>query len=462
MKRDQALIFMLALFIGGYVIGRATAKQTPSPVAAPAVALPGATPASVASASPAISSEPAPSPSPAPPPAPASEAKPAPSDPNQVWRAVLDKDKDPKSGPDTADIKIVVFAALGQPEVAEFAPALVEAEKKYGKQIQIIWKQKVILPPHPDTPIAGEAMLAAHAQGKFRPFWDKVTRSGQAVDRGSLVSIAKEVGIDIGRFEKDLDTGRHRGRALKDGLLANEIAAHSNPNIAVNGVRLSPPKNWDHLRELIDAQIEKAKGMGGKKGWELYDSIVKDGKQFEQTAGPKVAIAHDGSPTFGNPNAKVAVEVYEDFQCPFCSKLAPSIKEFAKKFPNDVKIVYKHMPLTSIHDKAQMASEASMAAHAQGKFWEYHDVLYANQQALDRADLERYAQQVGLNMEQFKRDLEMGTGKDTIKRDAAEGERNGVSGTPAVYMNGLKYQGPRGYPAEGLEAVARSYLGLGD
>jgi len=296
---------------------------------------------------------------------------------------------------------------------------------------------------------ASEAAMAAHAQGKFFPFLAKAI-AGSSIDRGSLEGVAQALGLDLGRFKKDLDSGKFRGQVLRDSLIANEVAAHSYPNILVNGVRLKAPKNFDTLKALIDEQMAK----GGE-----YEALIKDGKFFEQTAGPKASFDITGSPILGNKAAKIEVAVFEDFQCPFCSKISPALKEFQKRFPNDVKIVYKHMPL-DIHAEAQIASEASMAALAQGKFWEYHDILYNNQSALKREDLEKYAQQAGLDMGRFKKDLEAGVGKDVISRDMREGQGAGASGTPSVYINGMKYQGPRGYPPEGLEAVARTYFGL--
>jgi protein-disulfide isomerase len=459
MKRDQAIILLLAMFIGGYVVGRATAKKSDAVAPAPAAPVAVATATPTPTPTPPMSGTTSVEPTPPPAPAPAAPAQPPP-DPNQVWRVQLSPD-DPRKGPDDAAVKVVVFASYGGSEVTEIASALAEAEKAYGKKIQIVWKQKVFNAQHPDVQVAAEGALAANAQGKFAAFWEKATK-GAAVDRNGLRTIAQEIGLDVARFEKELDSGKWRGKALIDGLLANSIAANTNPNVMVNGVRLTPPKNWERLKELIDKRLEDAASRikEGKKAAELHDLICKDGKFFPQTEGGKVSINHDGSPIFGKPGAKISVEVYEDFQCPFCAKLAPSVKEFAKRFPNDVNVVYKHMPLTSIHDKAQGAAEASMAAMAQGKFWEYHDVLYQNQQALDRADLERYAQQVGLDMAKFKSDLEKGVGKDVIQRDTDEGNRNGVSGTPSVFINGLKYAGPRGYPPEGLEAVARAYVGL--
>jgi len=138
------------------------------------------------------------------------------------------------------------------------------------------------------------------------------------------------------------------------------------------------------------------------------------------------------------------------------------LKEFYYQNPDDVKIVFKQFPLNSIHSEAQISAEASLAANAQGKFWEYHDILFQNQQALTRPDLEMYAEQLGLDMARFKADLDKGIYKTAIRKDMQEGSAAGVNGTPKVYINGRKYSGPRGFPPEGMEGVARAYLGMGD
>ena len=463
MKRDQVVLVLIALFMGGYITGRISGKS-------PSTAGPAAPPAAVAVASEAISSpapEPTPTPAPSAPAAPTSAPAPAapkpennaPADPNQIWRVTLSSD-DAKRGPDSAPVKIVLFAAFGSPESAEFAPAIDQAVKAYGDKVQIHFKHKVIPPPHPDSILASEGSMAANAQGKFWAFHDKVM--GKGLDRQSLETAAKEVGCDLAKWKSDVDSGKFRGAVLKDSLLANEIAAHSYPNILVNGIRLKPPKNFETLKALIDERMVDANKQiaAGTPAAQLHEKIVKDGKFFEQTGGPAAHFDTAGSPMQGPKTAKIEVALFEDFQCPFCSKLSPSIKDFQKRFPNDVRIVFKHMPL-SIHDNAQLASEASMVAAAQGKFWEYHDVLFANQQALTRPDLEKYAGQIGLDVPKFKKDLDAGVGKALVSRDAQEGGSAGVSGTPSVFINGMRYQGPRGYPPEGLEAVARAYFGLG-
>lgn len=463
MKRDQVLILLVALFIGGYIAGRATYKGHSS---APVTAAAPAAPVAVAAAPEAAAPTPAPSaptsaPTSAPAPSPAPAAAPsAPADPNQIWKVAI-HDDDAKKGPDSALVKVVMFGAFGNQESVEFLPSTIaEIEKTFGNKVQIRFKHKVIPLPHPDSLVVSEIAAAANAQGKFWPVFDKLMKN-TGISRSAAEDAAKEAGCDMARLRKEVDAGKHRTVPMRDSLVANEVAANTYPNVMVNGVRLNTPKTWERLKPIIEEQLKKAEDLakGGKKPAEIYADQIKGGKIFDQMAGPQQTFDISGSPILGNPKAKIEVAVFEDFQCPFCAKIAPSVKEFQKRFPNDVKIVYKHMPL-DIHDNAQIAAEASMAALAQGKFWEYHDVLFNNQSALGKDQLEQYAQQIGLDMARFKSDMASGVGKSVIQRDMQEGGKAGVSGTPSVYINGMKYQGPRGYPPEGLEAVARTYFGL--
>lgn len=119
------------------------------------------------------------------------------------------------------------------------------------------------------------------------------------------------------------------------------------------------------------------------------------------------------------------------------------MKEVQKHYGDDkASIVFKHFPL-SFHKDAQLASEATMAAHAQGKFWEMHDKIFANQKQIKRPDLDRYAEEIGLDMARFKAALDNGEFTARVKADMAEGQKAGVRGTPSIYVNGRKYQGQR-------------------
>ena len=156
---------------------------------------------------------------------------------------------------------------------------------------------------------------------------------------------------------------------------------------------------------------------------------------------PKVAVdipAH--SPTKGPANAPVTIVEFSEFQCPFCSRGANTVRDVLKEYEGKVRVVFRHKPL-DFHKEAPLASEASMAANEQGKFWEYHDKLFANQKALFRSDLDKYAQEVGLDLEKFKSALDSRKYKSVVQQDEAYGGKIGVGGTPTFFINGRKLVG---------------------
>ncbi|MGB1274201.1 MAG: DsbA family protein, partial [Nannocystaceae bacterium] len=140
----------------------------------------------------------------------------------------------------------------------------------------------------------------------------------------------------------------------------------------------------------------------------------------------------------------VTIVEFSDYQCPYCSKFTKNLEELVADpaYKDDVRIVFKHYPLP-MHKDANPGSQASLAAGAQGKFWEYHDLLFANQRKMDRAALEGYAEQVGIDVEAFKKALDSGEFKAQVQADMKQGQQFGVRGTPSFFLNG-KWQ--RGAP----------------
>jgi protein-disulfide isomerase len=145
--------------------------------------------------------------------------------------------------------------------------------------------------------------------------------------------------------------------------------------------------------------------------------------------------------------APVEIVLYSDFQCPFCSQFAQPFRELQTKGIDGVKttVQFKNFPL-SIHPNAQAAHQAAMAAKAQGKFWEMHDLLFANQQHVQRADFLSYARKLGLDEARFQKDLESEDTRKAIESDVAEGNKVGVNGTPSYTINGKMYSGTRPFP----------------
>ncbi|WP_375772119.1 thioredoxin domain-containing protein [Archangium gephyra] len=161
------------------------------------------------------------------------------------------------------------------------------------------------------------------------------------------------------------------------------------------------------------------------------------------------------SPVRGPDDALVTLVVISDFECPFCSRVTPTLEKLREHYGNDLRIVFKHNPL-SFHPHAELAAEAAEAAHAQGRFWEMHDLLFQNSRALGREDLERYATNLGLDLERFRADLEQHVHLPRVRADQALAERLGAAGTPSFFINGTAFVGAQ--PYENFVAVIDTVL----
>jgi protein-disulfide isomerase len=153
-------------------------------------------------------------------------------------------------------------------------------------------------------------------------------------------------------------------------------------------------------------------------------------------------LSEDRDHIRGSPNAAVTLLEYGDYQCPFCGQAHPIVREIQEAFGDDLRFAFRHFPLTQIHPYAERAAEAAEAAGAQGRFWEMHDTLYDNQDALDDESLLGYAQTLDLDLIAFTRDLASGTFAPRVREDFMSGVRAGVNGTPTFFINGQRHNGP--------------------
>jgi protein-disulfide isomerase len=143
----------------------------------------------------------------------------------------------------------------------------------------------------------------------------------------------------------------------------------------------------------------------------------------------------------GPADAPVTLVEYGDFECPYCGAAYLIVKKVQEAMGDNLRFVFRHFPLTQIHPRAEGAAEASEAAGAQGQFWEMHDLLYENQRALDPMHLLGYAEDLGLDTQRFVRELEERVHQPRVREDFMSGVRSGVNGTPAFFINGIRYDG---------------------
>lgn len=143
----------------------------------------------------------------------------------------------------------------------------------------------------------------------------------------------------------------------------------------------------------------------------------------------------------GPDDAPVTLVEYGDYECPFCGQGFLIVKVIQRQLGDQMRFVFRNFPLTNIHPHAEHAAEAAEAAGGQGRFWEMHDILYENQNALDDAHLLAYASALKLNTQQFGGDLREHTYAGRVREDFASGVRSGVNGTPTFFINGVRHDG---------------------
>jgi len=143
----------------------------------------------------------------------------------------------------------------------------------------------------------------------------------------------------------------------------------------------------------------------------------------------------------GKNTAPLELVEYGDYQCPHCGHAYPIIKSLQQSLGADLKFVFRNFPLSEIHPDAFNAAVAAEAAALQQKFWDMHDIIFENQQALDLENLFLYAKTIGLSIERFKNDIQKNTLIEKVEQDFESGIRSGVNGTPSFFINGKKYNG---------------------
>jgi protein-disulfide isomerase len=212
----------------------------------------------------------------------------------------------------------------------------------------------------------------------------------------------------------------------------------------------------EQIGPRIRRHLEQQAGKDAVK--RLLDDLRERAAVQVTFAPPRVEVATVG-PSLGPEAAPVTIVEFSDFQCPFCSRAGPIVKQVLARYPEQVRVVYRHFPLDSIHPRARPAAEASACADEQGKFWAYHDKLFANAKQLEDADLERYAGEVGLDLAAWRACRTDGRAASVVERDLADARSAGVTGTPSFFVNGRMLGGAQ--PVEKFVELIEAELAAG-
>ena len=400
----------------------------------------------------------------------AAEAKPKPAaarpgqpDPKAVYKVPL-KGNEPQKGADDALVTIVEISDFECPFCGRVEPTIKQVQDKYGKDVRVVWMNNP-LPFHKNAKPAANAALEAHAQKGNKGFWamhEKMFANQKALTTDNLEKWAKEIGLNMGKFKKALADDKYGKTIQEQQTLASSLGARGTPAFFINGRNLRGAQPLTAFTSLIDEELAKAKALvaKGTPRAKVYATTIANGE-----TGPKTAPAAPkpdankvytiplpkNAPSKGANNAKVVIQEFSDFQCPFCSRVNPSITQLMKEYGDKVKLVWRDYPLP-FHKDAQPAAQAAREVFAQKgdkAFWAYHDLLFQNQKTLSRENLEKFAQQVGgVDMKAFKAALDSGKHKAAVDADIAAIAKAGARiGTPSFFINGKLLQGAQPYPA---------------
>ncbi len=233
---------------------------------------------------------------------------------------------------------------------------------------------------------------------------------------------------------------------LRDSLLASAaVAALAIGSLGAGiWIERSGATARDHENRL--AALEQRLGLGLAQAQAARNAHAPEAPRAAEAPLPSEPVRVDvaNAPALGPADAPVTLVAFSDFQCPFCARVVPTLEQLRSEYGDRVRVVFKHFPLP-IHPQAMQAHQAALAAGEQGKFWEMHDRIFADQQSLGRESLIAHAKALGLNVAKFERALDSPELEKRIRADVEEGSRVGVRGTPTFVVNGRLFSGAQPY-----------------
>jgi protein-disulfide isomerase len=379
-------------------------------------------------------------------------------DPGTIYK--VPRGDAPASGPADAPVTIVAWSDYACGFCNRVQGTLDHLARLYPGQLRWIHRT---LPLDDDNTVAPEAALAADAQGRFLPMNDRLYALGGHVDRAGVELVARGLGLDMVRFRADLDTHAYRPSIEADMADARALGIAGTPMFFVNGRPVHGNQPLEVFVEVVEQELARAAQQPGG-----YDALVAAGKlaadapagttnerhELGRTTLYRVGLGLPGH-QIGPDDAPVTIVVWSDFQCPFCAKQAPVLAHLRDRYGGDVRIIYRHLAM-GFHRQAALAAEAGVAAAEQGKFWAFHDQVFASFGHLTRDDLERFAGAAGLDLPRFRAALDERRYHDAIVAEAASAEALGVDGTPTTFINGAPVSGAR--DAETMDRLVDAHL----
>jgi protein-disulfide isomerase len=377
--------------------------------------------------------------------------------------------KDPMWGSRSAPVTIVQFSDYQCPFCSRVEPTIDQIKTTYGPdKVRIVWKNKP-LPMHPNAKPAAEAaqgVFALKGNDAFWKFHDTAFKNQSALSPASYETWAQASGVDLAKFKAGIAAHTWADKVDKDEALSTQVGVSGTPAAFVNGVLLSGAQPFDKFKAVIDQELQKAQAKiaSGTPKDRIYVTMskenktnapppAKDQKEEKEDTTTVFKVPVGASPVLGSKDALVTIVEFSDFQCPYCGRVEPTLKQIREKYGDKVRLVWKNEPLP-FHPRAEPAAEVAMEARAEKGdkgFWDVHDKLFASQPKLDDPDLDKVATDAGLNLDKVHDAMKNHKYKAQIDADNDLADDMQASGTPHFFVDGRRLVGAQ--PAEKFQAI---------
>jgi protein-disulfide isomerase len=305
----------------------------------------------------------------------------------------------------------------------------------------------------PIATVDGQAIteddLAPLVQGQLRPLRDQEYQ----IKKKALENLISQKVLDAEAKKKGLTADKLLEQEV-DSKMPEPTDAEINAVYAVQKDQINRP--LAEVKPQLQQNLKRAKIQIARQEYSAH--LREQAKVAVLLSPPRVQVSFDPKRVKGNPKARVMIVEFSDFQCPYCEQVEVTLKSVLAKHEGAVALAFRDMPISQIHPFAQGAAEAARCAAEQGKFWEYHDLLFADQGALDRNGLIAKAATLQLDPRQFETCISSEKYKSQVQQDNQEGMRAGVSGTPGFFINGVFISGAQ--PEAAFDKIIEEQLAL--
>jgi len=274
--------------------------------------------------------------------------------------------------------------------------------------------------------------IAPYVQGQLRPLREQEYQ----IKKKALDTLITQRILEGEAKKKGVTTDKLLEQEV-DAKVAEPADGELNAIYAMQKEQINRP--FEEVKTQLQQSLKKARIQQARQE---YSAHLREHAKVAVLLGlPRVQIGFDPARVRGNPNAKVMIVEFSDFQCPYCGQVEATLKKVLAKHEGVVALAFRDMPISQIHPFAQGAAEASRCAGEQGKYWEYHDLLFGDQNGLDRNGLLAKAVKLQLDAKQFDACVSSEKFKAQVQQDNQEGMRVGVTGTPGFFINGIFMSG---------------------